>query len=483
VGLLGFVVFGFFSPAPSAPDSGIVISTDTGAVYVVQKDPKLLIPMTNLASARLFLLAQTAPDTAQQGSSSSSGGDSGPAGGDVHKATQASLAKLPLGRLTGIPNGPEMLPTPDQRIDPRWMVCDTVKLEADRDANNQSQTLTTTVLAGIAPNGKGLEGNKALLLEDHSTHTDYLVYRAPQSDRHPGARVVRAKVDLTNTPLASAFSLDKTKVRQASAGLISAIPEAAEIRALRPDNFGSTVSYLPNVKVGQVLEVSRSGTTPDFYVVTTDGLIKVSSAVADLVRFSTNTGSTDTVKVEPAAITSVNRIDPPTQIVDYPAEVPQVMPPVADNAVTCLNWKADGGSEVTDVTTAANLAIPDGMAPVKQNQPGADGVILNGGFFIAPGKAGVVRDATSSQDFTRGPIRLITGRGLQFGIPDAKTASALGLGDASAFPPAPDSILRLLPMGPELNRNEALRSWDGMSPTDKGLLPSVQPGATGTNGG
>jgi hypothetical protein len=72
-------------------------------------------------------------------------------------------------------------------------------------------------------------------------------------------------------------------------------------------------------------------------------------------------------------------------------------------------------------------------------------------------------------DFGTGPIHLITGRGVKYGIPDTITSAALGLGK-DGFMPAPDSILRLLPSGPQLNRNDAARSYDSI-PTPKGVLP------------
>jgi hypothetical protein len=90
---------------------------------------------------------------------------------------------------------------------------------------------------------------------------------------------------------------------------------------------------------------------------------------------------------------------------------------------------------------------------------------------MAPGKSAVVRSATSTQDFDSGPIHLITGRGVKYGIPDVLTSGALGLG-ADGFAPGPESILRLLPNGPQLNRNDASRSWDSIPvPKDSGLLP------------
>jgi hypothetical protein len=62
VGVLGFVIVGLLSPAPTVPDSGIIIAEPSGTVYVVSGNPKTLTPTFNLASARLLLLAQETAD-------------------------------------------------------------------------------------------------------------------------------------------------------------------------------------------------------------------------------------------------------------------------------------------------------------------------------------------------------------------------------------------------------------------------------------
>ncbi len=62
---------------------------------------------------------------------------------------------------------------------------------------------------------------------------------------------------------------------------------------------------------------------------------------------------------------------------------------------------------------------------------------------------------------------------MKYGIPDVETAGALGLGDAAAFLPAPEAILRLLPNGSQLARADSTRSYDSI-PTPKGGVPRNQ---------
>ncbi|HVW45270.1 MAG TPA: type VII secretion protein EccB, partial [Amycolatopsis sp.] len=110
LGLLGFVIFGLISPSPGVPDSGIVIGKQSGTIYVVSGNPKSLTPTFNLASARLLLMSQQ------------NGG-----GGTVADPTVVpddSLKGIPHNRRTGIVDGPQLLPTTDQRISDDWGVCD-----------------------------------------------------------------------------------------------------------------------------------------------------------------------------------------------------------------------------------------------------------------------------------------------------------------------------------------------------------------------
>src|SRR5690625_3801293 len=77
IGVIGFLVWGLFGGKGSVPDAGsVVIGKDSGSVYVVTKDDKAskrLIPMLNIASAKLLVMAQS--------------GDGGYSGGPIEPTT------------------------------------------------------------------------------------------------------------------------------------------------------------------------------------------------------------------------------------------------------------------------------------------------------------------------------------------------------------------------------------------------------------
>ncbi|CCH35115.1 type VII secretion protein EccB [Actinosynnema sp. NPDC047251] len=485
IGLIGFLVFGFFSPDPKIDgETQIAISKETGQVYVVRKDPDQLIPMTNLASARLLILNQQNPDKAQ---SAVGGGDAQAgqvnaapqvAGGDPKLVSEKALSKLPKGRLTGIPDGPDMLPAKaEDRIGPEWSVCDTLDLDETLNNPTAKGKFETTVLAGMS-GGQLLDGNKALLVR---TGTDdkqaYLIYKAPVNSKITSTSTVRAKVDLTKADVQTALNLRGKTVRAISSGLLNAIPEAKPLRAPEIPGLGEPVTYLSGVKleVGDVIEVVRTGSTPVVYVALEDALQEISRAAGDLIRAAYAQGA-DAKRVDIASI-DTRKPAQPLDFLDYPSEVPEVLEPNQNNRVVCLNWRAenpnaDNRSQHTQVTIAPSLPVPADAVAVDINQVGATGEVV-GKFMMASGKSAVVRSATSTQDFRSGPIHLVSGRGVKYGIPDTVVSGALGLGEQ--FTPGPESILRLLPNGPQLNRTDAVRSWDSIPvPKNLGQLPEDQ---------
>jgi hypothetical protein len=71
-----------------------------------------------------------------------------------------------------------------------------------------------------------------------------------------------------------------------------------------------------------------------------------------------------------------------------------------------------------------------------------------------------VQSATESPaTFGKGPIQLISDRGIRYGVPDTATADGLGLGDRL---PAPESIIGLLPTGSSLNTQNVLKQFDSV---------------------
>jgi type VII secretion protein EccB len=460
VGVVGFLVFGVISPAPSLPDTGIVISQQTGAVFVVAgTNPKKLIPATNMASAKLLLMALAG------GSSSNS---------TPSVVDEKAMQGTPRDRLTGIFGAPDLLPTKDQLISPKWAVCDDTRPPATQPA--KSTKPTTTVLGGVSALGQELGANQALLVSATKDEA-WLVYRAPKGSSAPkGAAIVKAKVtadDATISALQKTYGINASnlEVRTISAGLLNAIPT---VQPLAKPNFagaGQTTSY--SAKVGQVIQVNSAGST-DFYIALQDGIKPIPQSVAKFVQYTSALGDSSLSTVSADKANSWPNSRPSLAIDDFPVSTNLDVLDTTKMPVACFSWSLKDNQEQTTMTILPNVPLPNGMNAVQVSNAGTDLA------FLLPGHAAVVRSAKSSDDFGRGPIVLVSDRGVKFGIPDAQTAGGLGLGNQ--FDPAPESIIKLLPSGPGMNQDEAQRQYDAVTVNDTvGTAPSKKP--TAQNGG
>lgn len=481
VALIGFLVFGLFKPAPRLDDNTqIAISKETGQVYVVDAAPnRRLIPMTNLASARLLWFSRANSDTATSGGDAPGGtaqsGQSQVAGGEPKLVSEAALASLPRGRLTGLPDAPDILPKPAMRIDAQWSVCDTLDLDESRDNQAVANQIKTSVIAGVSGGNPEL-GDEAVLVQQRTgAKKAYLIYKRPGQLSNISSSTVRAEVDLKNDKVMNALKLRGKQPRAISTAMLNAIPEVAPLIAPIIPNEGKQANYVTEarVKIGEVVEVNLTNTA-SYMVALEDGFQDVDQTVGDLLRWA-YADNKKAIQLSPNAIADHKEPKKPLDLTSYPKTIPTTLEANPGNTVVCLGWKADNYGETTkaehtSVTIGSKLPGPKEMGPVELNAPGAAGEIIDE-FLMLPGKAAVVRASQGKNDFGTGPVQIVTGRGVRYGVPDGGTASALGL--EGPFPPAPNQILSLLPMGPQLNKNEANRSYDSI-PAPKGTIKDPQ---------
>ncbi|MGH3624939.1 MAG: type VII secretion protein EccB [Sciscionella sp.] len=493
VGLAGFLIYGLISPKPTPPDkAGIVISQQTGQVYVLTEHPRKLIPTFNLASARLILLAQQEKNNSQgsaQAGQPARAANAVQAPPDATVVDEEFLRGIAKARKTGIPDGPEVLPSSDSTLRTRdqWAVCD--QIDRNQDLNDQSieQKTTTTVLAGKKDLGASLGKNQGLLVTADGGTTTYLVYRTPSNVNKPGSDAVRAEVDLSKGPVRSTFNPDGMKARKITPGLLNAIPPVDELKVgdiqgrSEPSNLGS----LPDI--GSVVTSQPTGQAPQYYVVLKGGLQHVTKSAADVIRSEDSANQYQAVPVKPDQISQFPQDLHQLQLSQFPDQVPELLDPNVYPTV-CLSWRPDTSDpdspkQHTAVTVGSRApAGKDDIVPV--GSPNSDGIKIDQ-FYMPSGTAAVVHSATSPADFGRGPIYVISDRGVRYSVPDTRTAIGLGLDKPD---PAPDSIVRLLPSaGTELSTQAAQRSFDAVVVPDgvgryppPASQPSAAEGAAGT---
>jgi type VII secretion protein EccB len=282
-------------------------------------------------------------------------------------------------------------------------------------------------------------------------------------------------VDLKNDKALNALKLKNKKPRAISTALLNAIPEVAPLAAPVMPNQGKQATYVTETKVdiGEVVQVERQNGFESM-VALEDGFQTVDETVGDLLRWAYS-DNRQAIKLSPSAIADHRDPKNPLKLDSYPDKIPTTLEANANNVVVCLGWKAenftaDNRAEHTSVTIGSVLPGPKDMTPAELGAPGAGGEIIDQ-FLMLPGKAAVVRASQGKNDFGTGPVQVVTGRGVRYGVPDAATAAALGLD--GTFPPAPNQILSLLPMGPQLNKNDANRSYDSI-PAPKGTIKDPQ---------
>ena len=491
VGLVVFVLIGVLNPAPPVPPTGIVIAQPSGTMYVVSENPHELIPVFNLASARLLLAA---------GSANQAGGSTGNAAPAVVSpviVSDSQLASMPMGRMTGIQDGPTVLPNPGQKpVD--WAVCDQVP--RDINALNQTghNTPVTTVLVGEPSIGANLGANEALLVSNDGGATLYLVYSQPSNLNDLDDSAVKAKIDNTDQGVLGGLEItDPTQYRVVSTAVLNAIPTVGEIKN-PADGLDTNAPVAPalssaGLTIGQSFSVQAIGQPSQYYMVVPGGKQAVSQTTAQIARHENSAGSTDIPQVTPE---SADTVKPVTNglLVDtseYPGIVPTVIK--ADTKpVMCLGWHADYSDaqkplSKTRVTVDTNLELPaDSHSPTGQMQTVQIGQGTTAGkvnsFFMNPAIGGVaIRSASGAKEFGSGPIYVVDPRGLAFSVPNLFTAQVLGVADATGLiPPAPASIVGLLPLGGQsLDTQAVQRTFDSMQvPANAGqyLTPTAQPG-------
>lgn len=466
LGVLGFIIFGLFKPAPEPPDSGgIVIGEDSGQVYVSTGDPQELIPTFNLASARLLMMKQQSKKDDDE-----DGGDKAPnvSAGDVEEADVVpddELVDIPRRKPQGIPFGPSLLPDKDQRISTQWGVCEDLHLDPElptKEAWQRAET-ETTVVAGMSDLGHELKNDQALLVRSRDDKT-YLVYRLPENANHKNSDVVRAEIDLSDATVTGAYGLANDVPRKISNEMLDSIPETDEIAPPKMTDKGSDKWHL-EPKVGDAFSVEA--TDKKYYVLTEDGKQKVSKGVADLVAYSGKPGSSEQPDLSRVPAPKAKQI--PTvsasdglDVEKFPRKPPTVLNPETYPSA-CLGWHPLGKGKHQKGHTTLYV---NGDTPVPSDKKGhakavdvssssPDGYKVDQ-FYMPQGRAAVVRSVTSKHQFGKGPIQLVSDLGVRYGVPNAKTASWLGL---QSQDPAPERILRLLPVGPSLNMQNANQEW------------------------
>ncbi len=412
-------------PTGVVGDSAIIGDRDSGAVYA--RIDGRLYPALNFTSARL------ATGTA----------------GQPTWVKPSEIAKYPTGPLVGIPGAPAAMPV-NRGAPSAWAVCDT----AGRPRTGDKPVVTSIAgqLDGAGRAAPLREDAGLLVTFDGNT---YVVW---------GGK--RSRIDPANRAVTLSLGLDPgiTAPVEISRALFDGLPATEPLRVPQVPQAGTPSKWVPGSQVGAVLQAQTAGGGSQFYVLVPDGVQKITSFVADLLRSENSYGSTAPRAVTPDLLVNIPDVSP--MALDYYPTGRLTFVDTVANPTTCIGWEkwsTDPQARVT-VYNGRGLPVPQSMdnriVRLVRDDRDAASVVANQ-VLVLPGAANFVTSTSGvvTSD-SREALFWISANGVRFGISaDDSTLRALGLDPTSAVQ-APWPLLRTFAAGPALSQQAALVARD-----------------------
>jgi type VII secretion protein EccB len=429
IGVGWMALLHIMKPAGLVGQSAIIGNRDTGAVYA--KIDGRLYPALNLTSARLAVGNAAAPAWVKA----------------------AEIAKYPTGPMIGIPGVPDSLTVTASAVS-AWSVCDTAPTRGSGAA-----PWVTSIAGELLTVGRAAPmGPAQAVLATHKDGT-YVIWGGQRSQINPTDRSVTFNLGLDP---------GVTYPIEISNALFDAMPSTEPLVVPAIPESGAPSKWLPNSKVGSVLATrDANGAVTGFYVLLPDGVQKITSFVADLLRTADAQGSATPTLVSPDKLVHIPAVD----VLDvgyYPSGKLNFVN-TAVNPVTCVAWqKQSTDPQATIVVfSGRGLPVPIGMDPrvvrLVRNDRNPDSVEADQALVL-PGAANFV--ATTSGVVTsesRESLYWVSPQGVRYGVQwEDRTLQALGL-DARSAVQAPWPILRTFAAGPAISRDSALLARDSIA--------------------
>jgi type VII secretion protein EccB len=413
-------------PAGLVGQSAIIGNRDTGAIYA--KINGRLYPALNLTSARLAIGSPSAPAWV--------------------KASE--ITKYPTGPMIGIPGVPDSLTVTPNSVS-AWSVCDTAPTRG-----SGTPPLVTSIAGELSTAGRAapMEHSQAVLVT-HKSAT-YVVWRGQ-----------RSQIDPTDRSVTFNLGLDPgaTYPIEISNALFDAMPATEPLVVPAIPALGTPSTWLPGSTVGSVLETRDSnGVVTGFYALLPDGVQKITSFVADLLRTALAQASASPTLISPDKLIHI----PAVEMLDvgyYPSGKMNFID-TSVNPVTCVAWQKESTDPQATITvfSGRGLPVPISMDPrlvrlVRDDrQPES---VEADQALVLPGAANFVATTSGvAASGSRESLYWLAPQGVRFGVQwDNRTLQSLGLDPGSAVQ-APWPIVRTFAAGPAISRDSALLARD-----------------------
>ncbi len=412
-------------PTGVVGDSAIIGDRDSGAIY--SRIDGRLYPALNLTSARL------ATGTA----------------GQPTWVKPAEIAKYPTGPLIGIPGAPAAMPVNRGAVS-AWAVCDTAGRPRSGD-----KPVVTSIAGSLTGAGRAapLREDAGLLVTFEGK--TYVIWGGKRSQVDPASRAVTLSLGLDP---------GVTSPIEISRALFDGLPATEPLRVPDVPQAGTPSKWVSGSQVGAVLQAQTAGGGSQFYVLLPDGVQKITSFVADLLRSANSYGSTAPRVVTPDVLVNIPQVN--SLAVDYyPTKRLNFVDPAA-NPTTCVGWEKGSTDPQARVVIYNGRGLPvassmdNRIVHLVRDDRDPASVVANQ-VLVLPGAANFVTSTSGviTAD-SRESLFWVSGNGVRFGIAsDDSTLRALGLDPAAAVQ-APWPLLRTFAAGPALSRDAALLARD-----------------------
>jgi ESX secretion system ATPase EccB len=434
IGIGWMALLHVMKPAGLVGQSAIIGNRDTGAVYA--KINGRLYPALNLTSARLAV------------------GNAAPVG--WVKASE--IAKYPTGPMIGIPGVPDDLTVTPSSVS-GWSICDTAPIRGT------GAPLVTSIAGELSTVGRAAPMPPAQAVLATHLGATYVIWGGQ-----------RSQIDPTDRSVTFNLGLDPgvTYPIEISNALFDALPSTEPLVIPAIPQSGAPSGLLPGATVGSVLETrDANGAVTGFFVLLPDGVQKITSFVADLLRTANSQGSATPTLVSPDKLVHI----PVVEVLDvgyYPSGKLTFVDTAA-NPATCVAWQKQATDPQAAITvfSGRGLPVPIGMdgrlVRLVRDDRHPDSVEADQ-TLVLPGAANFV--ATTSGVATaqsRESLYWISPQGVRYGIQwDERTLQALAL-DPRTAAQAPWPIVRTFAAGPAISRDSALLAHDTL--TGGGVAP------------
>src|SRR5271154_444949 len=429
IGIGWMALLHVMKPAGLVGQSSIIGNRDTGAVYA--KIDGRLYPALNLTSARLAVGNAAA----------------------VTWVKASEIAKYPTGPMIGPPGVPDSLTATASSVS-AWSVCDTAPTRG-----SGAPPLVTSIAGELSTAGRAapMASSQAVLVT-HKSAT-YVVWGGQ-----------RSQIDPTDRSVTFNLGLDPgvTYPIEISNALFDAMPATEPLVVPLIPELGTPSTLLPGSAVGSVLETRDSnGVGAGFYTLLPNGVQKITSFVADLLRTATAQGSATPTLISPDKLVHIPAVDV-LNVGFYPSGKLNFVD-TSINPVTCVVWQkqtTDPQATIT-IVSGRGLPVPISMDPrlvrlVREDR--APESVEADQALVLPGAANFVATTSGvASSGSRESLYWLSPQGVRFGGQwDRKTLDPLGLDPDSAVQ-APWPIVRTFAAGPAISHDSALLARDTLT--------------------